>query len=635
MIHGSNPYVLFIVCAVSVLTAPILAENTDYDHFVGIYAYEATPYWEEFEIIRSGDIFTLEIPDDKDWKITFKTSNGVLVSKDDEGKDISLSYDQSKEHYTFAKITQMSTWKGVRGFPEERTMVKVVPKPGKELEAMYGVSAVSLVKGVRQSEEWIHQAKSLQIKARDKWTKTPEGIEHSKKEIRARYSDADLSRERFWNLVPEQKGAIEVCLDDKRFRLFRHSKEKDEKLQVWDGRQYVLYEKHYTHEQEGYLIDPELGNHGNSLLSDFMWPRSYRHRFWWQGQEQPKVNADDWYGGPEEFILTGKQNYRGIPCYVLECKPKEFRRVRRWFVGVQDGLLYGNLVYQSGRLCQEGWTSNYRQVQPDWYFPTKQGYHTFKRSAILGESSGGDDMKYFVSAKRDMFIEQIEVDKKLGDELFKVRFKEGVKVIDYRFGGLVTYPYKANRTDEEWQEIHEKARQRTERDSKEKQFKDALIGKPAPSFPENAVWLNSKALTWEELRGNVVILDFWADWCGPCRNDLPIMSSLDKKRKETGIIVIGIHTPGSKIEDIQKVMKKCDLNYPICIDIPPPTGVGSWGEMYSQYGINGIPYAFVINQNGKVAVHGWGVSQVLGKAHELANKKTDQKTNVQVEGEGN
>ncbi len=524
----------------------------------------------------------------------------------------------------------MSTSNGGKDFSEKCIMVKVVPRPDKKLETIYGVSAASLVKRVRQSEEWIHQAQSLQITAKDKWTRTPEGIEHRRKEVKARYPDADLRRERYWSLVPEQQGGIEVCFDHKRFRLFRHSKEKDEKLHVWDGLQYVFYEKHYTHEQEGYVIRPQLGDYGNTFLLDFMWPRSYHHRFWWQGRKQNEFNADDWYGRPEEFILTGKQNYRGTPCYVLECYPKKYHRVRRWFVGVQDGLLYGSLVYDEGQLTREHWTVNYKQVRPGWWYPTTQGYYDFEKPAISGESSGDDDMKYFVSAKRDIFIEKVEVNKKLADEFFKVKFKEGVRVVDFRFGGLVTYPYKADRTDEEWQEIHKKARQRAERDSKEKRSKDALIGKPAPSFPENAVWLNSKALTWEALRGNVVILDFWADWCGPCRNDLPVMSSLDKNREETGIIVIGIHTPGSEIEDIQKVMKEYEINYPVCIDIRPPTVVDSWGEMYSQFGVNGIPYAFVIDQNGNVAVHERGVSQVLGKAYELAKEKT----NTQIEGEG-
>jgi thiol-disulfide isomerase/thioredoxin len=107
------------------------------------------------------------------------------------------------------------------------------------------------------------------------------------------------------------------------------------------------------------------------------------------------------------------------------------------------------------------------------------------------------------------------------------------------------------------------------------------------------------------------------------------MSSLHKKHKETGIIVIGIHTPGSKIEDIQKVMEKYKLGYPICIDTAEsPSGKG-FGAISSAYGVNAIPYAFVIDQEGNIAGHGWGVSEVSGKAYELAKKKSA----VQVEGD--
>src|SRR6476659_996135 len=96
----------------------------------------------------------------------------------------------------------------------------------------------------------------------------------------------------------------------------------------------------------------------------------------------------------------------------------------------------------------------------------------------------------------------------------------------------------------------------------------ALIGKPAPDFPKGATWLNGEPLTWQALRGKVVVLDFWADWCGPCRNALPELSRLHEAREKNGLAIIGVHPPGSETESVRKVMDEYKLAYPICIDVP-------------------------------------------------------------------
>jgi thiol-disulfide isomerase/thioredoxin len=213
-------------------------------------------------------------------------------------------------------------------------------------------------------------------------------------------------------------------------------------------------------------------------------------------------------------------------------------------------------------------------------------------------------------------VKEVTVNDKSHEKFLRnFTFPVNTKIYDY----ILDMPIHVGVDSEEPEDILEKRLQL----ANEKQLKDDLMQKPAPSFPEKAKWLNSEPLTWQDLRGKVVILDFWADWCGPCRNDLPTLSNLHKKRDETGIVVIGIHTPGSKIEDIEKVMKKYDLQYPVCIDVEPPPDAMSWGEMSSQYGVNAIPYAYVIDKEGNIAGHGWGVGEVISKARELVSSYED------------
>ena len=102
----------------------------------------------------------------------------------------------------------------------------------------------------------------------------------------------------------------------------------------------------------------------------------------------------------------------------------------------------------------------------------------------------------------------------------------------------------------------------------------ASSASPRLSSPPGATWLNSKPLTWASLRGKVVILDFWAEWCGPCRNDYPQLSLLHDGREANGFTVVGVHPPGSAPEAVKKVMDEFHLGYPICVDVPPGRACG-------------------------------------------------------------
>jgi thiol-disulfide isomerase/thioredoxin len=105
-------------------------------------------------------------------------------------------------------------------------------------------------------------------------------------------------------------------------------------------------------------------------------------------------------------------------------------------------------------------------------------------------------------------------------------------------------------------------------------------------------WLNSEAVTLEKLKGKVVIVEFWATWCPPCRASIPHLIDLRNKLDKSKVEIIGLtDEPLSKVEKFAKDMK---MNYTV--------GYGSTsGEAY---GVNGIPHAFVIGPDGKIAWDG-------------------------------
>ena len=83
-------------------------------------------------------------------------------------------------------------------------------------------------------------------------------------------------------------------------------------------------------------------------------------------------------------------------------------------------------------------------------------------------------------------------------------------------------------------------------------------------------WINSKPLALNDLRGHVVVIDFWTFGCYNCRNTLPFVRGWDDRYHEKGVTVIGVHSPETeserKVENLRREVASLGIRYPVVTD---------------------------------------------------------------------
>ncbi len=116
-----------------------------------------------------------------------------------------------------------------------------------------------------------------------------------------------------------------------------------------------------------------------------------------------------------------------------------------------------------------------------------------------------------------------------------------------------------------------------------------LIGRPAPQVPLSLI--DGTKVEWSSLKGHMVLLDFWATWCGPCRLAMPHLNDLYKTHKDAGLQAFAVDKE-EKPELVKEYVKSSGLAVPVAMD--------NDSAIYQKYGGDGIPMTVIIGKDGIV-----------------------------------
>ena len=136
-------------------------------------------------------------------------------------------------------------------------------------------------------------------------------------------------------------------------------------------------------------------------------------------------------------------------------------------------------------------------------------------------------------------------------------------------------------------------------------FTVAATQATAPDFVGLGNWFNSAPLKLADLRGKVVLVNFWTYGCVNCVNTLPHVTGLYAKYRDRGLVVVGIHTPEFPFErsasNVQTALKRHGITYPVAQDNDSQT----WNAYRNRY----WPAQYIVDQNGKIVFQHDGEGQ--------------------------
>ena len=138
----------------------------------------------------------------------------------------------------------------------------------------------------------------------------------------------------------------------------------------------------------------------------------------------------------------------------------------------------------------------------------------------------------------------------------------------------------------------------------------------APELNWATQWANTDALgearKISELKGKIVVLDFWATWCGPCIQSIPKMNDLARKYADKGVVFIGV-CRADGAEKMRDIVDSKKIAYPVCVD--------SKGEINAAYVVDSYPDYYIIDREGRVRGADVNSTSIEGALDELLRQK--------------
>ncbi|MHC4559437.1 MAG: TlpA family protein disulfide reductase [Planctomycetota bacterium] len=464
-------------------------------------------------------------------------------------------------------------------------------------------TAAKLVRAVRASENWIHEIDSLYIRVESKSTKTPEGIAARRAGLRQQFPDGDLNPSQFPELKPVSTAILENAFDENRVRSLSDQRDSGRELKIWDGRRLMVHEAPLHEGQEQYTLSRTLqGSFQDMLAFETSWPRAQPHTFWWDDKDIDELL--NYYGHAEDSSITGRCDYRGVDCYVLDIPPRgiaglvivqsypgckscqrrqygligEARGLAgqsyRWYVGAKDHRLYGLALLSNKKPRFEYWMLDYREVKPDCWLPMVQGCEVYEKD-VSGRS--------YVDVHTDLKVVDIRINEPWSDELFEMEFKEGVKVVDSRYGRTITYTHKPSPPN--------------------------LIGKALPEFVDIET-----SFTSEQANDRRVLVCFWDMQQRPSRYYIGRLAERAGYFAEKGIAVVCVHASGIDENTLNEWMKKYNIQF--------TDGMvrGDEEKIRFMWGVKSLPWLLLTDGKHIVQAEGFSINELNERIATLREK---------------